>query len=226
MNPRKKRSGRKSAPKTASVEENHSSVGAAAKGEAEAQVAAVVGGGRESEETPQETGAPAVVEALASEEAIELLQSQFDELQDRHLRIAAEYENFRKRTARERTEMWQRAQAEVVSNILDALDDFERVLQLDSASASAEDVIKGVELVERKLLRELESAGLERVGRVGEAFDPKHHEAIGSLPAETEEEDHTVGAILQSGYKFGGALIRPARVQVLMWQTEGSQGPG
>ena len=201
MNPRKKRSGRKSAPKTPSVEEKDSSVGAAAEGETEVEVAAVVGGD-------------------------ERLQSQFDELQDRHLRIAAEYENFRKRTARERAEMWQRAQAEVVSNILDALDDFERVLQLDSASTSTEDVIKGVELVERKLLRELESAGLERVGRVGEAFDPKHHEAIGSLPAETEEEDHTVGAILQSGYKFGGALIRPARVQVLMWQTEGSQGPG
>ncbi len=201
MNPRKKRSGRKSAPKTPAVEKDDSSVEAAAEGEAEVEATPVVGGG-------------------------ERLQSQFDELQDRHLRIAAEYENFRKRTARERTEMWQRAQAEVVSNILDALDDFERVLQLDSASASAEDVIKGVELVERKLLRELESAGLERVGRVGEAFDPKHHEAIGSLPAETEEEDHTVGAILQSGYKFGGALIRPARVQVLMWQTEGSQGPG
>jgi len=203
MNPRKKRSGRKSAPKTPSVEENDSSVGAAAEGEAEVEVevAAVVDAGEE-------------------------LQSQFDELQDRYLRIAAEYENFRKRTARERVEMWQRAQAEVVSNILDALDDFERVLQLDSASASAEDVIKGVELVERKLLRELESAGLERVGRVGEAFDPKHHEAIGSLPAETEEEDHTVGAILQSGYKFGGALIRPAMVQVLMWQNERSQEPG
>ncbi len=224
MNPRKRRSRRKSAPKTPAVEENDSSVGAAAGGEAEAEIAAVVGGGRELEETPQETGA--AVEALTSEEAIERLQSQLDELQDRHLRIAAEYENFRKRTARERAEMWQRAQAEVVSNILDALDDFERVLQLDSASASAEDVIKGVELVERKLLRELESAGLERVGRVGEAFDPNHHEAIGSLPAQAEEEDHTVGAILQSGYKFGGALIRPAKVQVLMWQAEGSQGTG
>ena len=201
MNPRKKRSGRKSAPKTPAVEEDDPSVDAAAEGEAEVEVAAVVGGGAR-------------------------LQAQFDELQDRYLRIAAEYENFRKRTARERAEMWQRAQAEVVSDILDALDDFERVLQLDSASASAEDVIKGVELVERKLLRELESAGLERVGRVGEAFDPNHHEAVGSLPAQAEEEDHTVGAILQSGYKFGGALIRPAKVQVLMWEAEGSQGPG
>ncbi len=211
MNPRKKRSGRKSAPKTPSVEENDSSVAA----EAEVEV--------EVEEVEAEAEVEAEVTAVAGGEQ---LQSKFDELQDRYLRIAAEYENFRKRTARERVEMWQRAQAEVVSNILDALDDFERVLQLESASASVEDVIKGVELVERKLLRELESAGLERVGRVGEAFDPKHHEAIASLPAGTEEEDHTVGAILQSGYKFGGALIRPAMVQVLMWQNEGSQEPG
>ena len=210
MNPRKKRSGRKSAPQTPSVEENDSNVGAEAEVEAEVEAEA-------------EAEVEAEVTAVAGGEQ---LQSKFDELQDRYLRIAAEYENFRKRTARERVEMWQRAQAEVVSNILDALDDFERVLQLDSASASVEDVIKGVELVERKLLRELESAGLERVGRVGEAFDPKHHEAIGSLPAGTEEEDHTVGAILQSGYKFGGALIRPAMVQVLMWQNEGSQEPG
>ena len=216
MNPRKKRSGRKSVPQTPSVEEADSNVGAEAEVEAEAEAEVQA-------EAEAEVEVEAEVTAVAGGEQ---LQSKFDELQDRYLRIAAEYENFRKRTARERVEMWQRAQAEVVSNILDALDDFERVLQLDSASASVEDVIKGVELVERKLLRELESAGLERVGRVGEAFDPKHHEAIGSLPAGTEEEDHTVGAILQSGYKFGGALIRPAMVQVLMWQNEGSQEPG
>ncbi len=146
-------------------------------------------------------------------------------MQNRHLRMAAEYENFRKRTARERGELWSRAQADVVTNILDALDDLGRVLDVDPAQAKAGDVIKGVELVERKLVRELESAGLERVGEVGEPFDPNHHEAIGSLPAESEDQDHTVGAVLQWGYRFGGALIRPARVQVFMWQGAPSEGP-
>jgi molecular chaperone GrpE len=160
-----------------------------------------------------------------AEQAVERLQRQLNELQDRHLRTAAEYENFRKRTAKERTEMWKRAQADVVSSILDALDDFQRVLDLDRSTTSAEDVIAGVELVERKLLRELEGAGLERVGQQGEPFDPNLHEAVGSIPAEAEEQDHTVGAILQVGYKFAGALIRPARVQVFMWQGDGSQGP-
>jgi molecular chaperone GrpE len=159
------------------------------------------------------------------EDAAEQIQARLDELQDRHLRTVAEYDNFRKRTARERSEMWQRAQADVVANILDALDDFVRLLDVDPATASAGDVIKGVELVERKLLRELEIAGLERVGQVGEPFDPNHHEAIGSVPAESEEQDHTVGAILQIGYRYGGTLIRPARVQVMMWTGDESEGP-
>jgi molecular chaperone GrpE len=155
------------------------------------------------------------------EQAVMRLETQMAEMQDRHLRIAAEYDNFRKRTARERTELWTRAQADVVAGILDVLDDFGRVLDVDQSQASTEDVIKGVELVERKLIRDLEAAGLERVGDVGEPFDPNHHEAIGSVPAESEDHDHTVGTVLQLGYKFGGALLRPARVQVRMWQGDG-----
>ena len=226
MNPRKKRSGRKKA-----------------EGEAEAvsassetpQQPAPEGGAEDTAESAAEQGPVATADgddaAAASppmetaDQAVERLQGQLNELQDRHLRTAAEYENFRKRTAKERTDMWQRAQADVVSSILDALDDFQRVLDLDRSTTSAEDVIAGVELVERKLLRELEGAGLERVGQQGEPFDPNLHEAVGSIPAEAEEQDHTVGAILQAGYKFAGALIRPARVQVFMWQGDGSQEP-
>ena len=151
------------------------------------------------------------------EAAIQRLETELTAMQDRHLRIAAEYDNFRKRTARERSESWGRAQAEVVSSILDALDDFARVLDVKPSQATVEDVITGVELVERKLVRELEKAGLERVGEVGESFDPNHHEAIGSLPAESEDQDHTVGAVLQVGYRFSGVLLRPAKVQVRMW---------
>ena len=156
------------------------------------------------------------------EEAAIRLRHELQELKDRHLRLAAEYENFRKRTARERTETWSRAQADVVTNILDALDDLGRVLDLDTSVASTQDVVAGVELVDRKLIRELTNAGLEKVGEQGEVFDPNHHEAIGSLPAQTPEEDQTVGAVVQVGYRFGGALLRPAKVQVRMWQGGGS----
>ncbi len=167
----------------------------------------------------EETTARQVLES--PEQAVTRLQGQLAEMQDRHLRIAAEYDNFRKRTARERTELWTRAQADVVARVLDVLDDFGRVLDVDRSQATMEDVIKGVELVERKLVRDLEASGLERVGEVGEPFDPNHHEAIGSLPAESKDHDHTVGTVLQVGYKFGGALLRPARVQVRMWHDDG-----
>lgn len=177
----------------------------------------------ESEELADGTGT-ALVES--PEEALQRLTDELEALKDRHLRTVAEYDNYRKRTARERKELWSRAQAEVVANILDALDDFGRVLDADLSAASAEDVVHGVELVERKLMRQLEGAGLERVGSAGEAFDPNHHEAIGSLPAESAELDHTVGAVLQLGYRFGGARLRPAKVQVSMWQGDDAEAPG
>jgi molecular chaperone GrpE len=162
--------------------------------------------------------------AGASDQTVKQLSEELEGLRDRHLRLAAEYENFRKRTSRERSETWSRAQADVVSSILDALDDLGRVLDIDPAIASTQDVMKGVELVERKLVRELGSAGLERVGEVGESFDPNRHEAIGSIPAASAEEDHTVGSVLQVGYRFGGALLRPAKVQVRLWDGSGSDG--
>ena len=154
------------------------------------------------------------------------LEKEMENLRDRHLRTVAEYENFRRRTARERGQLWARAQAEIASSIVDALDDFSRVLDVDRTQARAADVIEGVELVERKLVRELEAAGLERVGEVGASFDPNYHEAIGSMAAESEEQDHTIGAVFQVGYRFGEVLIRPAKVHVLMWQDEHDKGSG
>lgn len=167
----------------------------------------------EIDEAPEAATEEATAEAEADPAVAEL-----EALRDRHLRLAAEYDNFRRRTARERDQMWHRAQAEVVSQILDAIDDLGRVSDLDPETTAARDIIEGVEMVERKLVRELESAGLERIGTVGEPFDPNHHEAVGMLPADTDADDQTVGMVLQLGYKFGGALIRPARVQVRIWQ--------
>ena len=152
--------------------------------------------------------------------AAQELRAELELVQDRHLRLAAEFENFRKRTARERTEAWGRAQADLVGKLLDPMDDLDRVSELDPAQTSAQDIIKGVELVERKFLRELESAGMERVGKLGEPFDPNLHEAIGSVPAQSGKEDQTIGRIVQAGYKLGNYLIRPAKVQVAVWQNE------
>jgi molecular chaperone GrpE len=133
---------------------------------------------------------------------------------ERHLRLAAEFDNYRKRTERERTENWTRAQAQLVERILDAIDDLQRVAHLDPEKTSASSVLEGVQLVERKLLRILEAAGLEILDAEGKPFDPEVHEALATAPAEDQEQDDTVSDVFQKGYLFKGTLIRPARVRV------------
>jgi molecular chaperone GrpE len=162
---------------------------------------------------PEETGAPAP-------------DAQFAELTDRHLRLAAEYDNFRRRTGKERGELWMKAQADLLSRIVDALDDLTRFAGVDPAQTDAKTLHEGVNLVERKLWKELEAAGVRRVDQVGVAFDPNVHDAVTTAPAADPSQDHTVGAILQAGYKLGDLLIRPARVQVLTWQGAEERGTG
>lgn len=138
-------------------------------------------------------------------------------LKDRHLRLAADFDNFRKRAAKERSETWERAQADLVLRLADALDDLARVARADAGPADAGTLRAGVDLVERKLWKELGALGVARIDQAGVAFDPNEHEAVTTAPAPSHEADHTVGAILQTGYRFGKTLLRPARVQVLTW---------
>jgi molecular chaperone GrpE len=144
--------------------------------------------------------------------------SEADAWKDRHLRLAAEYDNYRKRTAKERTETWQRAQAELVSRFADVLDDLSRFAHIDPSETDAKTLHEGVELVERKIWKELESAGVTRIDQTGVPFDPNLHEAVTTQPAPKPELDHTVGQIVQPGYKMRDTLLRPARVVVLTWQ--------
>ncbi|HEX9692194.1 MAG TPA: nucleotide exchange factor GrpE [Gemmatimonadales bacterium] len=151
-------------------------------------------------------------------EIIQRLESERDEARDQLLRTAAEMDNFRKRTARERADMWTKAQAALAGRVIEALDDLNRVLELEVGPGGAEAILDGVRMVERKLVRELENAGLERLGEVGERFDPNHHEAVGTVVAERPEDDGTVADVFQPGYRFGSTLLRPARVRVAIHQ--------
>jgi molecular chaperone GrpE len=139
--------------------------------------------------------------------------AEVEALRDRYLRLAAEFDNYRKRTERERTESWGRAQAQLVERLLDGLDDLQRVADF-APSTSVDSLLEGVQMVERKLLRALETAGLEVMEPAGERFDPAAHEALMTGEAEDAEEDETVGMVLQKGYRFNNILLRPARVQV------------
>lgn len=165
-----------------------------------------------------------VVEAHAAppaepaDSAVRRLADQLAEANDRHLRLAADFDNFRKRVAKERIELGDRAQAAFVMRLLDVLDDLDRLAATDPAG-SADAVRQAVEMVDRKLRKELEQAGLERIDPAGRKFDPAEAEAVSVVAPADEAQDHLVAATFQVGYRFKGSLVRPARVQV--YSTEG-----
>jgi molecular chaperone GrpE len=141
------------------------------------------------------------------------LERDLAELKDRHLRLAAEFDNYRKRSSRERAELADRAQASFVGKLLDVLDDLDRLVASDPGTPLTA-LREGLSAVDRKLWKELEDAGVERIDPVGTAFDPALHEAVSTTPAPDRKSDHMVSATFQPGYLFKGTLVRPARVQV------------
>jgi molecular chaperone GrpE len=144
-------------------------------------------------------------------------QRALDEQRDKYLRLAAEFDNFRKRTVRERQEAGWRAQGDLVSGMIESLDDLHRFALVDPATADSSTLSEGVLMVERKLLKSLAGHGLEVVDPVDHPFDPALHEAIMTVPATSPEEDHLVAQVFQRGYVFRGQLLRPARVVVKQW---------
>jgi molecular chaperone GrpE len=141
------------------------------------------------------------------------LEGDLAELKDRHLRLAAEFDNYRKRSSKERAELADRAQASFVSKLIDVLDDLDRLVASDP-STPLPSLREGLSAVDRKLWKQLEEAGVERIDPVGTTFDPALHEAVSTVPSPDRSSDHRVSATFQPGYRFKGTLVRPARVQV------------
>jgi molecular chaperone GrpE len=139
------------------------------------------------------------------------------EQQDKYLRLAAEYDNYRKRSVRERQEASLRGQAELLRGLLDALDDLARFAHVDPATTDTKTVVDGVAMVERKMLKTLTGIGLEVVNPIDQTFDPATMEAVATEPALSREDDHVVAKVYQHGYLFNGQLLRPARVVVKQW---------
>lgn len=172
-------------------------------------------GGEEGAPEPEEVDDGS--ERLSAEIREEL--EEMDELRDRHLRLAAEFENYRKRTRREMREARERAQAALSERLLDALDDLERFLETPADETTAASLREGVEMVRDKLWKELSEAGLERMEPAGERFDPELHEALLTRPVEDREEGGKVSEVLMNGYVFGDRVLRPARVEVTKHQA-------
>jgi molecular chaperone GrpE len=143
--------------------------------------------------------------------------SELAEQRDKYLRLAAEYDNFRRRTTKERLEAQQRGQADMLRSMIDSLDDLGRFAHVDPTTTDAKTLADGVSMVEKKLLKTLGGLGLEIINPIGEPFDPALHEAVMTEPAASPEEDHMVARVFQQGYRFNGQLLRPARVVVKQW---------
>jgi len=135
-------------------------------------------------------------------------------LRDRHLRLAAEFDNYRKRVERERADNIARAQAQVLERLLEPLDDLARIADFDPATTPSGALHEGAEMVEKKFLRAMEALGVEAIDAEGKPFDPTIHEALTTVPTDVEEEDNTVAQVYQKGYRLKGVLLRPARVVV------------
>jgi molecular chaperone GrpE len=179
------------------------------------------GDGDATGETPRrpEQARPGSDEGGSSETAwlleqnLEAMQRDLADATERRLRLAAEFDNYRKRSERERREMAGRAQAELARELLEALDDLERVAHHgDTSNAAA--LLEGVQLVEKKLRIALANAGLEEIEAERAPFDPNTMEAVAMLPVGSPEDDDVVADVFQRGYRFGGMLLRPARVRV------------
>jgi molecular chaperone GrpE len=164
----------------------------------------------EEQEQSTAVDTPENSEPLAGTELADLKQ-QNAELQDRLLRMQAEFDNFRKRTERERMEFAEYAGEMTVRALLPILDDFERALRASEGTDT--ELTRGIELIYSRFLDTLRKQGLEPIPAEGAQFDPHEHEAIGRVES-NDHEDNTIVQEFQRGYRYKGRLLRPSMVQV------------
>lgn len=139
---------------------------------------------------------------------LEVLQAELKAAKEKYIRLYADFDNFRKRSAQELESANRAGKFEAVRALLGTLDDLERALGF--AQAKPEDLIPGIKTVLENFARNLKSMGVEAVPGVGAAFDPRIHEAIGAV----EGDEGKVIHVYQQGFQYGDALVRPARVVV------------
>jgi molecular chaperone GrpE len=141
------------------------------------------------------------------------LEKQRDEYYDRLLRKTAEFDNYRKRTERERLQLSEAAAADLLEELLPLVDDMERALKADPGTEATEAIRRGVELIHKQLLETLRKRGVRPVEALGADFDPHFHMAVSHEPADGRREGEVVEEF-RRGYMLGDRLLRPAMVKV------------
>ena len=145
---------------------------------------------------------------------IEELEAQVAELKDKYLRQVAEFDNYRKRTLKEKTELILNGGEKVLTALLPVLDDFERAQESFKKSSDVEALREGVTLIFEKLVKTLESQGLKPIDAVGQDFNTDFHEAIAMIPAPNDDDKGKVIDCIQTGYMLNEKVIRHAKVAI------------
>ena len=161
------------------------------------------------EETPQTEKS---TETAAEEDNTEAEVKAAEAESERYMRLMAEFQNFKRRAAREKSDIHAYANEKIIGELLPVLDNFERALQTESGDL--ESYSKGMELIFTQLKTALEHAGLEEIKALGEDFDPNVHNAVMTEDSE-EHDDGKISKVLQKGYKLNDKVIRPSMVAVV-----------
>ena len=145
---------------------------------------------------------------------LEELQKQVVEEKNKYLRLYAEFENFRKRSAKERIDLIGTASSDVIKEILPIIDDFERAIESNAKIDDIAAVKEGFSLLHNKFWRLMQSKGVESINPEGELFDGEMHEAIAQMPAEKEDQKGKIFDVVAKGYKLNDKIIRHPKVVV------------
>lgn len=163
--------------------------------------------------TPEEeTAKNAETEVTETEQKLQELENNLKDANDKFLRTLAEYDNYRKRSVREKEQAYADSKASVLSEILPVLDNFERAA--GNRDASLEDYQKGIDMIFKQFQDILTKLGVESFGEKGDTFDPNLHSAVMHTEEEGEPEN-TVAEVFSKGYKLGDKILRPAVVKVV-----------
>lgn len=167
----------------------------------------------EGQTAPEAEAVP--TDAVNEEANVELdnLRAELEEQQQRILRVQADYDNFRRRTLKEKEELAKYASAKLISELLPVIDNFERALGTVSDNEAVVAYSKGVEMIIRQFENVLQSEGLKKMETVGEVFNPEYHQAIMQVDSDEYEAGIVVEEV-QSGYLLKDKVLRPAMVKV------------
>ncbi len=157
---------------------------------------------------------PETEESASADDNVAELEQKFKDMQDSYLRLNAEFDNYRKRTLKEKADLLKTANEKVFIDVVSLVDDFDRALENIGSAEDVEAIKEGVDLIYSKFVSFLTKSGVKEIDTIGEVFDLDKHEAITTIPAQSEEDKDKVVDCIQKGYTLGDKVIRYPKVIV------------